>query len=135
MRMVIDSNILVRCSVGRASLDVAKLRERNVALATTTRSIAETIKVLVNVFSIPEDIATEEVADSTSAFEIYDESEFSSYEHTAKQRLHERGEPDWPILAAALELDAHIWSDDRDFFGVGSPVWSTRNIRFAEARG
>ncbi len=135
MRMVIDSNILVRCSVGRAGLDVTKLRERNVVLATTTRSIAETIKVLVNVFSVPEDIATEEVADSTSAFEIYDESEFATHEQAAKQRLHERGAPDWPILAAAMELDADIWSDDRDFFGVGAPVWSTRNIRFAQARG
>jgi len=58
---------------------------------------------------------------------------FVGTERAAKARLQEHCQKDWPVLAAALSLDADIWSNDRDFFGVGVPVWSTRNIDFIEA--
>lgn len=36
---------------------------------------------------------------------------------------------DTPTVALALSLDAGVWTDDRDFFGCGLPVWSTRVLR------
>ena len=45
----------------------------------------------------------------------------------AKRRMW-RDPSDWPILAAALELDYPIWTDDQDFFGCGVATWSTRNV-------
>jgi len=32
------------------------------------------------------------------------------------------------ILALAWELEADIWSHDRDFAGTGVPTWSTINL-------
>ena len=58
-------------------------------------------------------------------------STFEAAERDARARLHERAQSDWPVLAAALTFDAAIWSNDRDFFGVGVPVWSTRSIALA----
>jgi predicted nucleic acid-binding protein len=33
---------------------------------------------------------------------------------------------DWSAIALALASGAGIWTEDRDFFGVGLPIWSTR---------
>lgn len=35
---------------------------------------------------------------------------------------------DWPTLALALKLGCPVWTDDKDFFGVGVPVWSSQTI-------
>lgn len=36
--------------------------------------------------------------------------------------------PDWPVLAAALTLNAPVWTEDSDFFGLGVPTWTTANV-------
>jgi predicted nucleic acid-binding protein len=33
---------------------------------------------------------------------------------------------DWSAVALALVMEAGIWADDQDFFGIGVPVWSTQ---------
>lgn len=52
----------------------------------------------------------------------------TAMETHARRRLHERAQSDWSVLAAALAAEGGIWSHDRDFFGVGVPVWSSRNM-------
>ncbi len=32
---------------------------------------------------------------------------------------------DQPTIALALTINAGIWTRERDFFGIGLPVWST----------
>ncbi len=43
---------------------------------------------------------------------------------------------DRPTVALALTINAGIWTLDRDFFGIGLPVWSTdvlfRHVATAE---
>ncbi len=34
-----------------------------------------------------------------------------------------------PTVALALALDCGIWTNDRDFFGCGLPVWVTETLR------
>jgi predicted nucleic acid-binding protein len=46
----------------------------------------------------------------------------------ARDRLRQRDESDWPVLATALGLGAAIWSEDQDFFGTGVAVWTTRHV-------
>lgn len=36
---------------------------------------------------------------------------------------------DWSTVALALIMEAGIWTEARDFFGVGLPVWNTRVLR------
>lgn len=40
-------------------------------------------------------------------------------------RIGVRDPMDWPIAAAALALDCPIWTEDKDFFGVGIPTWTS----------
>lgn len=35
---------------------------------------------------------------------------------------------DWPVVATALTLNCPIWTEDKDFFGSGLPVWTTDRI-------
>jgi predicted nucleic acid-binding protein len=60
---------------------------------------------------------------------------FAAHEEAARDRLELHSQSDWPLLAAALSLDADIWTRDRDLFGTGVALWATRNIRFIEGEG
>jgi predicted nucleic acid-binding protein len=46
-------------------------------------------------------------------------------EAEARKRMNRRDPDDWSVLAAALALECPIWTEDRDFFGVGVPTWAT----------
>ena len=59
--------------------------------------------------------------------------ENSKFEAEARRRM-KRHPVDWPIVAAALELDCPIWTDDRDFFGCGVATWATANVEIYLAR-
>jgi predicted nucleic acid-binding protein len=57
--------------------------------------------------------------------------DFAGHEQAARDRLEAHGQSDWPLLAAALALDAHIWTKDR-VVRDRVAVWATRNVRFVE---
>ena len=44
---------------------------------------------------------------------------YSSLETIARERISQRDEDDWPVLAVALALGCPIWTEDTDFFGCG----------------
>ncbi len=46
----------------------------------------------------------------------------------AEARLEGRDLDDWPILAAAMVLDCPIWTEDKDFFGIGIPIWKSDHV-------
>lgn len=53
---------------------------------------------------------------------------YSVFETEARQRLRDRDEDDWPVLAAALSLSCDIWTEDTDFFGTGVAVWTSDRV-------
>lgn len=57
-----------------------------------------------------------------------DEENFAAHREEASQRLRVRDAEDWPILAAALSLGCGIWTEDQDFFGTGTAVWTTNRV-------
>jgi predicted nucleic acid-binding protein len=44
----------------------------------------------------------------------------------AQERIHDP--QDWSAVALAIVMEAGIWTEDRDFFGIGLPVWNTRAL-------
>jgi predicted nucleic acid-binding protein len=46
----------------------------------------------------------------------------------ALARIGLRDPFDWSVLACALQLGCPIWTEDRDFFGVGVSVWTTATV-------
>lgn len=53
---------------------------------------------------------------------------YGDRETDAKNRIHERDINDWPIVALALTLNCAIWTEDKDFFGIGLSTWNSRNV-------
>ena len=42
--------------------------------------------------------------------------------------MKNRNIQDWPVVATALLFNCPIWTEDKDFFGVGIPTWTTDRI-------
>lgn len=114
---------------------VFALDERGVQLVTTTEHVREMRRKLIEVFEMTEDDAADETGRIVGFFDLIDATAFEHMKPRAEARLGPGGTTDWPTLAAAMTFEAAIWSDDRDFFGVGVPVWSTRNVQFTQGRG
>ena len=53
---------------------------------------------------------------------------YEAFESQARERLVRRDPDDWPILAGALALECVIWTEDRDFFGVGVATWTSDRV-------
>jgi len=53
---------------------------------------------------------------------------YSPLEAPAMLRIGRRDPADWPVVATALLLNAPVWTEDRDFFGIGIPTWTTDRI-------
>ena len=128
--LVVDAAILITALIGRSAgalFDVG----RNVRLTTTDRAMVETsrrvslglgrpdllppLSALVTDFDIVPVEDLELVADAAASLREAVASRNGSAD-------------DAHILALAWELDADIWSHDRDFAGTGVASWSTVNL-------
>ncbi len=50
------------------------------------------------------------------------------HEAAARERIARVHLDDWLVIACALSLECLIWTEDRDFFGVGVPTWTTDRV-------
>jgi predicted nucleic acid-binding protein len=55
------------------------------------------------------------------------QSVYTPFEAEARDRIP-RDPNDWPTVAAALTLEAAIWTQDPDFLGCGCPTWTTETL-------
>jgi predicted nucleic acid-binding protein len=130
--IVLDANILVAAVLGRQVPRVlAAAHARGVALAVSEAQVVEAALVLIDKIGLTAGEARKGLEAVTALVVPLAPEFFSGMEAPARRRLHERAQPDWPVLAAALAGDGAIWSHDRDFFGVGVPVWSSRTMAYA----
>jgi predicted nucleic acid-binding protein len=126
--LLIDTNILVRCSAGKAMPRLFELRAQGVRLAATEHNADELFNTLINKFGHDPESANLEVRRIVEPIELIGAEEYEHMRGAADERLREGGKLDWPALAAAMALEGEIWSEDVDFFGVGVPIWSTANV-------
>lgn len=130
--MIVDANILVS-AVLDSSVNLERATVAGLDLIVPDAQLAEAKKVLAKKFAFDDGDAAEAVDAVAGAMAVVDTGSLVEGEADARARLGARGQSDWPVLAAAMMLDGHIWTKDRDFFGVGVAVWSPGNIRFAGA--
>lgn len=130
--IILDANILVSVILGVQTKRVlAAATERGVTLGVTEPQIAEAARVLTERLGLTRE-EVERALEALTEIVIPLSVEFyGAMEEAARRRLHPRGQPDWPIVAGALTADGGIWSHDRDLFGIGVPVWSSRNLQYA----
>lgn len=132
--IVLDANILVSAMLGkRVRKALADAALRGVAFCVPEPQLEEAARVLEEKIGLSRDEVESALQAMTQLVSPAPSEFFAARETAARARLHDRGQPDWPVLATALAADAGIWPHDRDFFGVGAPVWSTRNLQFASA--
>ncbi len=128
----LDANILVSAILGTHTKQALRAAlARDVDLGVTEAQLVEAESVLVRTLGLSRERAIEALEAIARLVLVAPEAFYATYEPAARARLHARGQPDWPVLAAALAADGGVWSHDRDFFGIGAPLWSTRNIKFA----
>ena len=53
---------------------------------------------------------------------------YGEFEAEARERLGQRDQEDWPILASALAIGCAIWTEDSDFFGCGVATWTSGRV-------
>lgn len=130
--IVLDANILVAAAIGRQVPRVlAAAHARGVTLAVAEAQVVEAAEVLIEKIGLTEGDAREALEQLATLINMLSDEFFGSAEEAARQRLHQRAQSDWPVLAAALAADGGIWSHDGDFLGTGVPVWSSRNMGYA----
>ncbi len=105
------------------------LFEHGVVLMAPVQQLAETRKILLEKMSLSEEWVEDQMERLGALVMPLHPAIFDKHERDAKIRLHSRGQPDWPVLAASIETGSAIWSHDKDFFGSGAPVWSTAILR------
>ena len=133
MRLILDANVVLRNILGKRRT-ITRALNHGIALMVPEAQVIEAAKVLVRKQHISERTSYQLVVDATVSVDVLEMAGLQGAEAAARERLGQRGQPDWPVLAAAMLLDADIWSDDRDFFGVGVPVWCRTTIDIAIAQ-
>lgn len=128
--IVIDANIMASALMG-TSLPLLVETASRVPVVAPIAQFAETRRVLER-REQPE--VDQRMAELAAIVEPLEADAFDHCEQRARERLHARGQSDWPVLAAALALEADIWSRDPDFFGTGVAIWSTRNVKFVSSK-
>jgi predicted nucleic acid-binding protein len=137
MQLVVDANILVAELLRVRGLKL--LTDPSLQLCTTAQIASETahelrrrLRAMVERGRLfqHEAIASLEVAESimTTSIAMFADHEFADHLHEAHVRIPQDAD-DAPTVALALAFDCGIWTQDRDFFGCGLPVWSTEVVR------
>lgn len=129
--LVLDANILIRAVLGRRVRQLIQQYSPEVALFAPDTAFLEAEEHLTRLRGergLPEQ-ETKETYDSVSAIvQELPAPGYSRYEEVARMRIEKRDPDDWPVLACALALACPIWTEDRHFFGVGIPTWTTDRV-------
>lgn len=134
--IIVDANILVSTVAGKHIRRVVRdAVTRGIVFAAPIAQAEEAAHVLEAKIGFQTDDARRLLSEVLHAIQPLEAAAYGHLEDAARARLHVRAQSDWPVVAAALALDAAIWSNDRDFFGVGIAVWSTKNMALAEPVG
>lgn len=130
--IVVDANVLIaECLRQRGQ---QRLREMDLELLVTERVESEFRHEVER--RLQERLAQGRISPETlqdlrvGALSVYRQNvsavpteSFAPLEHAARSRIADPD--DAPTIALALALNADIWTEDKDFFGCGLPVWRT----------
>lgn len=124
-RLILDANVMVSALMGRSFPFLLSLFEEGVELMAPVQQLAETRHILSKRGLPPSWIDAQMMELAVVVMPIHP-AVLEEHAVKACARLGPRGQPDWPVLAATYAAGAAAWSHDKDLFGSGAPVWSTR---------
>lgn len=131
-KIVLDANILVRGVLGVRVPDLLERHHKNVLFFTPAQCFLEARQHLPAILNRRGHVDAAMTLHALDALHVIvqsvDEAAYAAHEAEAKQRIRERDIHDWPAVALAMGLGCPIWTEDRDFFGIGIATWRTRNV-------
>jgi predicted nucleic acid-binding protein len=134
LAVVLDANILIRFAIGRQVPRLLATYAATVDFLAPDTAFVEAKRNLPTILHARGHPGVGEAATLAAldaAADIITAVPASSYESmrsAAMARIGPRDPDDWPVLACALLLNCPIWTEDRDFFGVGVPIWTTARV-------
>jgi predicted nucleic acid-binding protein len=134
LAVVLDANILIRFAIGRQVPRLLATYAPSVDFLAPDTAFVEAKRNLPIILRARGHSGVGEAATLAAldaAADIITAVPASSYEPmraAALARIGPRDPDDWPALACALLLNCPIWTEDRDFFGVGVPIWTTARV-------
>ena len=130
-RIVLDANILIRAVLGVRVRELIEQYGQDTAFFAPEFAFAEAARNLP-VIAAKRGLDPQPLLDSLGWLRVVVDSlpahVTDPLEHAAMARIGSRDAMDWPIVAAALALNCPIWTEDRDFFGVGIPTWTSDRV-------
>lgn len=130
-RLVIDANILVRAVLGVRVRDLIERYCESAAFYVAESNLEEAMQFLAELAprrGIREEVWRESLAAVMAAVQIIPQVELAAAEAEAMARIGQRDPADWPAVAAALQFDCPVWTEDEDFFGSGVATWTTSTV-------
>jgi predicted nucleic acid-binding protein len=117
--------VLMSAAVGGATFRVFRARPP-LSIVTTKATLAEAkdhLPELIHYYRAnPRKVAA---ALRALPLKTYGPRAYASHVPTARALLGKRDPDDVPLLALALKLDVPVWSNDRDFEGLGISAYPT----------
>lgn len=129
--IVLDANILIRAILGNKVRNYLINFNDSIDFFTPDICIEDTEKYLPILFekrNLPYKLPLEIFLNIKKLLKIIDANIYQECDREAKRRMKNRDIKDWPIVATALLFNCPIWTEDKDFFGVGVPLWTTDRI-------
>lgn len=129
--IVLDANILIRAVLGK------RVRELILENTATVKFFAPSVAyddarkylpTLLEKRGVNGDVGVKVLDGLASVVQSVDEYIYSDLRQQARQRISTRDVDDWPVLACAMALGCPIWTEDKDFFGTGVPIWTTNRV-------
>jgi predicted nucleic acid-binding protein len=130
-RLIIDANILVRAVLGVRVRELIERYCESAAFYVAESNLEEAAQYLAELAprrGIRDEAWRESLAGIMAAVQIIPQVELAAAEAEALSRIGQRDPADWPAVAAALQFDCPVWTEDEDFFGSGVATWTTSTV-------
>jgi predicted nucleic acid-binding protein len=136
VKLVVDANILVAELMrarGRALLrhETLELYMAEAPWQEARYELPKRLRYMVEQGRLDQNRGDQLLAEAFALAEAYvdivPEEIYSAHEATALMRIPHDPD-DWPTVALALSLNAHIWTHDGDFLGCGVATWTTETL-------
>lgn len=130
-RLVIDANILIRAVLGLRVRRLITGACDRVAFYVAEANYEEAEHYLAQLAparGISDDIWRAALDSIMAAIQLVAQDELAQVETEAKARIARRDERDWPAVAAAMQFNCPVWTEDHDFFGSGVSTWTTETV-------
>ena len=132
--VVLDANILLRAVLGIRTFSLISEHTDKILFCTPEVCYGEVAFHIPNIVRkrqinpLQEQEAVATLNDLKQLVTEIGEDIYCGFRQEALNRIRERDEKDWSIVALALAFGCPIWTEDQDFFGTGIATWRTKNI-------